>query len=169
MNSETRCSDGRPAISVIVPIFDEEAVIPELHRRMAAVLDGTGEPWELVCVNDGSRDASLAMLLELRERDARVKVIDFSRNFGQQLAITAGMDFAQGDAVVVIDADLQDPPELIDEMLAKWREGYQVVYAMRASRQRRVPLQTVDGQRLLPAPASHHRRGDSRSIRANSA
>ena len=134
MNSETRCADRRPVISVIVPIFNEEAVIPELQRRMAAVLDGAGEPWELVCVNDGSRDASLSMLLELRERDARVKVIDFSRNFGQQLAITAGMDFAQGDAVVVIDADLQDPPELIEEMLAKWREGYQVVYAVRAGR-----------------------------------
>ena len=117
-----------------MPIFNEEAVIPELQRRMAAVLDGVGEPWELVCVNDGSRDTSLSMLLELRARDARVKVIDFSRNFGQQLAITAGMDFAQGDAVVVIDADLQDPPELIEEMLAKWREGYQVVYAVRAGR-----------------------------------
>ena len=134
MTSETRGADRRPVISVIVPIFNEEAVIPELQRRMAAVLDGAGEPWELVCVNDGSRDASLSMLLELRERDARVKVIDFSRNFGQQLAITAGMDFAQGDAVVVIDADLQDPPELIEEMLAKWREGYQVVYAVRAGR-----------------------------------
>ena len=134
MNSETRSADRRPVISVIVPIFNEEAVIPELQRRMAAVLDGIGEPWELVCVNDGSRDTSLSMLLELRERDARVKVIDFSRNFGQQLAITAGMDFAQGDAVVVIDADLQDPPELIEEMLAKWREGYQVVYAVRAGR-----------------------------------
>ncbi len=134
MNSETCQADQRPVISVIVPIFNEEAVIPELQRRMAAVLDGVGEPWELVCVNDGSRDASLSMLLELRERDARVKVIDFSRNFGQQLAITAGMDFAQGDAVVVIDADLQDPPELIEEMLAKWREGYQVVYAVRAGR-----------------------------------
>ncbi|MCY3902371.1 MAG: glycosyltransferase family 2 protein [Caldilineaceae bacterium] len=134
MNSETSCADRRPVISVIVPIFDEEAVIPELHRRMAAVLDGIGEPWELVCVNDGSRDTSLSMLLALREQDARLKVIDFSRNFGQQLAITAGMDFAQGDAVVVIDADLQDPPELIEEMLAKWREGYQVVYAVRADR-----------------------------------
>ena len=134
MNSETRGADRRPVLSVIVPIFNEEAVIPELQRRMAAVLDGAGEPWELVCVNDGSRDASLSMLLELRERDARVKVIDFSRNFGQQLAITAGIDFAQGDAVVVIDADLQDPPELIEEMLAKWREGYQVVYAVRAGR-----------------------------------
>lgn len=135
MNSETRCADRRPVISVIVPIFNEEAVIPELQRRMTAVLDGFGEPWELVCVNDGSRDASLSMLLALRDQDARLKVIDFSRNFGQQLAITAGMDFAQGDAVVVIDADLQDPPELIEEMLAKWREGYQVVYAVRAGRQ----------------------------------
>ena len=138
MNPETeaatRTPDQRPVISVIVPIFNEEEVIPELYRRMAAVLGSIGEPWELICVNDGSRDASLSMLLALREQDVRVKVIDFSRNFGQQLAITAGMDYVQGDAVVIIDADLQDPPELIGEMLGKWREGYEVVYAVRAER-----------------------------------
>ena len=80
-----------PVISVIVPIFNEEEVIPELYRRMVAVLDGIGQPWELVCVNDGSRDQSLSMLLSLREQDARVKIINFSRNFGHQIAITAGM------------------------------------------------------------------------------
>ena len=130
----TRGPDQRPVISVIVPIFNEEEVIPELYRRMAAVLGSIGEPWELICVNDGSRDASLSMLLALRAQDARIKVIDFSRNFGQQLAITAGMDYVQGDAVVIIDADLQDPPELIGEMIGKWREGYEVIYAVRADR-----------------------------------
>ena len=134
MNSETRGPAPRPAFSVIVPIFNEEAVISEFYRRMTAVFESIAEQWEMVCVNDGSRDASLSMLLALREQDARIKIVDFSRNFGQQLAITAGMDYAQGDAVVIIDADLQDPPELIEDMIAKWREGYEVVYAVRADR-----------------------------------
>ena len=133
--AESLDPDQRPVISVIVPIFNEEEVIPELHRRMAAVLANIGQPWELVCVNDGSRDASLSMLLSLREQDARVKIINFSRNFGHQIAITAGMDYALGDAIAIIDADLQDPPELIGEMFDKWREGYEVVYAVRAHRQ----------------------------------
>ena len=123
-----------PVISVIVPIFNEEEVIPELYRRMVAVLDVIGQPWELICVNDGSRDESLSLLLSLREQDPRVKVINFSRNFGHQIAITAGMDYALGDAIAIIDADLQDPPELIEEMFDKWREGYEVVYAVRAQR-----------------------------------
>ena len=132
--AETRAAGGRPVLSVIVPIFNEEEVIPELYRRMVDVLGSIGEPWELVCVNDGSRDSSLALLTALRARDGRVRIIDFSRNFGHQIAITAGMDYAEGDAVVIIDADLQDPPELIGEMFAKWREGYEVVYAVRADR-----------------------------------
>ena len=134
MNSETRGPDPRPAISVIVPVFNEEAVISEFYRRMTAVFESIAEQWEMVCVNDGSSDASLSMLLAMREQDARIKIVDFSRNFGQQLALTAGMDYAQGDAVVIIDADLQDPPELIEDMIAKWREGYEVVYAVRADR-----------------------------------
>ncbi len=134
MNSETRGPDPRPAISVIVPVFNEEAVISEFYRRMTAVFESIAEQWEMVFVNDGSSDASLSMMLALREQDARIKIVDFSRNFGQQLAITAGMDYAQGDAVVIIDADLQDPPELIEDMIAKWREGYEVVYAVRADR-----------------------------------
>ena len=124
----------RPVISVIVPIFNEEKVIPELYRRMVAVLGDIGQPWELVCVNDGSRDESLSMLLSLREQDPRVKIINFSRNFGHQIAITAGMDYAQGEAIAIIDADLQDPPELIGAMFEKWREGFEVVYAVRAHR-----------------------------------
>ena len=132
--AESPDTDQRPVISVIVPIFNEEEVIPELYRRMAAVLGSIGQTWELVCVNDGSRDASLSLLLSLREQDARVKIINFSRNFGHQIAITAGMDYALGDAIAIIDADLQDPPELIGDMFEKWREGYEVVYAVRAHR-----------------------------------
>ena len=124
----------RPTLSVIVPIFNEEAVIPELYRRMTEVLDKIGESWEMVCINDGSRDRSVEMLRELHDKDPRIKLVSFSRNFGHQIAITAGMDYAQGDAVVIIDADLQDPPELIETMIAKWREGYEVVYAVRADR-----------------------------------
>ncbi|MBX3002170.1 MAG: glycosyltransferase family 2 protein [Caldilineaceae bacterium] len=124
----------RPTLSVIVPIFNEEAVIPELYRRMTAVLEDIGESWEMICVNDGSRDRSLEMLRDLHDRDPRIKLVNFSRNFGHQIAITAGMDYAQGDAVVIIDADLQDPPELIGAMMEKWREGYEVVYAVRSER-----------------------------------
>jgi glycosyltransferase involved in cell wall biosynthesis len=110
-------------------------VIPEMHRRMTAVLEGIGEPYELILVNDGSSDRSPEMLRELHQRDPRVRVINFAKNFGHQVAITAGMDYAQGDAVAVIDADLQDPPEVIAEMVQKWREGYQVVYGVRSGRE----------------------------------
>ena len=125
---------ARPVFSVIVPIYFEEDVLPETYRRVAAVMDGLGQPWELICINDGSQDRSLPMLLEMRAQDPRVKILDFSRNFGHQVAITAGADFAEGDAVINIDADLQDPPEVIPDLVAKWREGYEVVYARRAER-----------------------------------
>ena len=123
-----------PILSVVAPCFNEEGVLHELYRRISQVLDGAGESWELVLVNDGSRDRTPAIMRELHAADPRVKVVDFARNFGHQVAVTAGMDYAQGDAVVFIDADLQDPPELILEMLAKWREGFEVVYAIRAER-----------------------------------
>jgi len=123
-----------PTLSVVAPCFNEEGVLYELYRRISQVLDGSGESWELVLVNDGSRDRTPEIMRELHAQDERVKVVDFARNFGHQIAVTAGMDYAQGDAVVLIDADLQDPPELILEMLAKWREGYEVVYAIRAER-----------------------------------
>jgi glycosyltransferase involved in cell wall biosynthesis len=126
---------GRPTFSIVVPIWNEEAVIPELYRRVSAIMDSTGEPWEMICVNDGSTDNSLEMLLSLSARDGRVRILDFSRNFGHQLAITAGSDFAEGDAVVIMDADLQDPPETILSMIEKWREGYEVVYAVRTERE----------------------------------
>jgi dolichol-phosphate mannosyltransferase len=124
----------RPTVSVVAPCFNEEGVLHELYRRISAVMDGAGEVWELVLVNDGSRDRTPEIMRELHGRDPRVKVVDFARNFGHQIAVTAGMDYATGAVVALIDADLQDPPELILEMLAKWREGYEVVYAIRAER-----------------------------------
>ncbi|HXF62011.1 MAG TPA: glycosyltransferase family 2 protein [Caldilineaceae bacterium] len=125
----------RPTISLVIPIWNEEAVIPELYRRVVSIMETSGASWEMVCVNDGSTDRSLALLLELHAKDPRVKVLEFSRNFGHQIAITAGADFAEGDAVIVMDADLQDPPEVILRMIEKWREGYEVVYAVRATRE----------------------------------
>jgi polyisoprenyl-phosphate glycosyltransferase len=123
-----------PTLSVVAPCFNEEGVLHELYRRISQVLNGSGESWELVLVNDGSRDRTPEIMRELHAQDERIKVVDFARNFGHQIAVTAGMDYARGDAVVLIDADLQDPPELILEMLAKWREGFEVVYAIRAER-----------------------------------
>lgn len=127
-------TNAHPTLSVVAPCFNEEGVLHELYRRISQVLDGSGETWELVLVNDGSRDRTSEIMRELHAQDGRVKVVDFARNFGHQIAVTAGMDYARGDAVVLIDADLQDPPELILQMLAKWREGYEVVYAIRAER-----------------------------------
>jgi len=126
---------NKPVFSLIVPIWNEEQVIPELYKRVVATMESTGQTWELVCVNDGSRDRSLALLLELNAKDPRVKVVDFSKNFGHQIAITAGADYAEGDAVIVMDADLQDPPDVVLRMIEKWREGYEVVYAVRAKRE----------------------------------
>ena len=125
----------RPCLSVIVPIFNEEEVLEALHQRLTAMAVGLEVSYELVFVNDGSRDRSLQWLKQFAATDPHVRVLDFSRNFGHQIAITAGMDYAQGEAVVVIDADLQDPPELIGLMLDKWREGYDVVYAVREKRE----------------------------------
>ncbi|GAB4423172.1 MAG: glycosyltransferase family 2 protein [Chloroflexi bacterium OHK40] len=126
---------GQPVISVVAPVFNEEALIEEFCHRTAAALESLGEPFEIVLVNDGSRDGSARLMRAIHERDPRVKVLSFSRNFGHQLAITAGTDYAQGRAVVVIDSDLQDPPEVIPDLVARWREGYEVVYAVRAERE----------------------------------
>jgi len=121
--------------SIVAPIYNEKENLPELHRRVSEVMNQTREPWELVLVDDGSTDGSTDMILELAKRDKRVRPVIFARNFGHQIAITAGWDYARGDAVVIIDADLQDPPELILEMAEKWKEGYEVVYAVRAERE----------------------------------
>jgi len=125
-----------PRFSVVAPVFNEEALIEEFYQRVRNVMEGIGEPWELVLVNDGSRDRSPQLLDQLYAQDPEhVVVLHFSRNFGHQLAITAGSDYARGDAVTVIDSDLQDPPEVIPEFIAKWREGYEVVYGVRAERE----------------------------------
>ncbi|WJH35591.1 glycosyltransferase family 2 protein [Paenibacillus sp. CC-CFT747] len=125
---------NRVTYSVIVPMYNEEAVIEETYRRLKKVMSGTGASYELLFVNDGSRDRCPAIIRDYAYWDDTVKLIDFSRNFGHQIAITAGMDYAEGEAVIIIDADLQDPPELIYDMIAKWREGYEVVYAQRMKR-----------------------------------
>ncbi len=126
---------ARPRFSIVVPIWNEEQVIPVLYARVRDTMESTGESWELICVNDGSKDRSLELLIETRASDPRVKILNFSRNFGHQIAITAGADFAEGDAVVVMDADLQDPPDVVLRMIDKWREGYEVVYAVRTKRE----------------------------------
>lgn len=125
----------RPVLSVVVPMFNEAENIGAFYAEVSRVLDGMGEAWEIVCVNDGSRDCTLHQLIALHQRDARVKVINFSRNFGKEVALTAGLDYATGDAVIPIDADLQDPPALIPELVAQWRAGFDVVNATRRTRQ----------------------------------
>ena len=120
--------------SIIVPMYNEEAVIHETYRRLKTVMNKTGEVYELLFINDGSKDRSAEIIRECSYWDPTVKLIDFSRNFGHQIAITAGMDYAAGDAVIIIDADLQDPPELILDMISKWEDGFEVVYAKRTKR-----------------------------------
>lgn len=126
---------AKPLISLLVPMHNEEMMVSTFYQRIRTVLDETGCPYELVCINDGSRDDTLMQLIELHRKDSRIKVLDLSRNFGKESAMTAGMDYCTGDVVIPIDADLQDPPELIHDMLAKWREGYDVVYATRIKRE----------------------------------
>lgn len=125
----------QPTFSIVSPVYNEESVLPELYRRVRAVMDDLGQPWELILVNDGSRDESAAVIADLHEQDERVRGVSFSRNFGFQIAVTAGLDHAAGDAVILTDADLQDPPEVFPRMIEKWRQGYDVVYGVRASRE----------------------------------
>jgi glycosyltransferase involved in cell wall biosynthesis len=122
-------------ISVVIPIYNEEENIINLFQRLEEVLESLLISYELVCVNDGSQDNSLSVLIDNHYRNHRIKVINLSRNFGKEIALSAGIDYAMGNAVIPIDADLQDPPELIALLIAKWREGYDVVYATRRSRQ----------------------------------
>lgn len=121
-------------ISVIIPIYNEQDIIQELYNRLQKTVSQISENYELIFVNDGSKDNSLLELLKLAEQDSRVFYINFSRNFGHQIAVTAGLDASQGKAVVIIDGDLQDPPELITDMFEKYKEGYDVVYAKRKDR-----------------------------------
>jgi len=126
--------ERRPFLSVVTPVRNEEAVLPEFHERVGKVLDQLGASAEVVYVNDGSKDGTLGLLQQLYEDDPRVGVVSLSRNFGKEIALTAGLDYARGEAVVVIDADLQDPPELIPKLIERWRQGYDVVYATRMVR-----------------------------------
>ena len=122
--------------SIIVPIYNEEANIAALYSRLCQVMQELDGATELVLIDDGSRDRSLEMIRQLHAQDARVSYLSFARNFGHQIAVTAGLNFARGQAVIVMDADLQDPPELLPELIERWQAGYQVVYAQRSQRQR---------------------------------
>ena len=121
--------------SIVAPIYNEIDNLPELHRRVSEVMNSSREPWELILVDDGSTDGSTETIRELAKKDKHIRPVIFARNFGHQVAITAGWDFARGDAIIIIDADLQDPPEVVLELAKKWKEGYEVVYAVRSERE----------------------------------
>lgn len=125
----------KPTFSIIAPVYNEAESLPELFRRVGEVMDQTGEPWELVLIDDGSTDGSTEVIRQRAEQDEHIRPVIFARNFGHQIAVTAGLDYARGDAIIIIDADLQDPPEVMLELIEKWREGYEVVYAVRAERE----------------------------------
>src|SRR5262245_8418753 len=120
--------------SIVIPVYNEVEVLPSLYTRLTRVMEGLGESYEIIFVNDGSEDGSLQLLRDLRAGDERVKILGLSRNFGHQLAITAGLDHSAGQAVVVLDADLQDPPEVIPQLVDQWRKGYDIVFAVREKR-----------------------------------
>lgn len=123
-----------PTLSVIIPVYNEEEVLPVTLERLKTVMQGIGEPYELLFVNDGSRDASGQILRDMAASHPEVRALHFARNFGHQIAVTAGLDAAQGEAIIIIDADLQDPPEVIPQMVDRWREGFDVVYGKREKR-----------------------------------
>ena len=138
MNAATDTSMQSSAdqlLTVVVPAYNEQEVLPEFHRRTTAILSTLGMRTEIVYVNDGSTDGTLRVLMDLRKQFPGTAVVDLSRNFGKEIALTAGLDYARGDAVVVIDADLQDPPEVIPQLVTQWRAGYDVVYAKRSARE----------------------------------
>lgn len=130
-------------ISIVVPVFNEQEALPQLYRRVSDVMGSVDMPFELVLVDDGSTDKSLEIMLELCQKDRNVKVLEFSRNFGHQMAIAAGLDYARGEAVITMDGDLQHPPEVIPELIKKWREGYDVVYTCRQRTPDTGPLKNI--------------------------
>ncbi|BCF95374.1 glycosyltransferase family 2 protein [Paraburkholderia largidicola] len=146
MSQSNGVAEYRPLLTIVAPAYNEQEVLPEFHRRVSATLDQLGMPAEILYVNDGSTDATLSVMRQLQADDRRVSLIDLSRNFGKEIAMTAGLDYARGEAVIVIDTDLQDPPELIPEMVRLWRAGHDVVYAQRQSR---------DGETWLKKATAH--------------
>lgn len=128
------CSYPAPDLSVVIPVFNETENLPILHQRLSGILQATGFSYEIVFVDDGSRDHSVPLLHELAAADAQIVVVELARNFGHQVAISAGLDHARGQGVIIMDADLQDPPEVLPQFIAKWKEGHDVVYAIREQR-----------------------------------
>lgn len=126
---------SKPTISIVAPNYNESGSIAEFYHRICQVMEAQGEPWELVYVDDGSTDGSTDMICELARQDPRVRPVIFARNFGHQIAVSAGLDYSRGQVVVIMDLDLQDPPEVVPDLIAKWREGYEVVYAQRTERE----------------------------------
>ncbi len=124
-----------PTYSIVAPVFNEEETLPHFYEEVVTVMEGMAEPFELILINDGSIDESYKIMQALHARDSRVRILDFSRNFGHQIAISAGIDYARGEAVIILDADLQDPPQVIPSMIARWKVGAEVVYAQRTSRE----------------------------------
>jgi glycosyltransferase involved in cell wall biosynthesis len=124
-----------PTYSIIAPVYNEAENLPVLYKRVKEVMDTTGETWELLLIDDGSKDGSTDIIRDMAKKDPCIRPVIFARNFGHQIAVTAGLDFSRGQAVVIIDADLQDPPEVILDLIKKWKEGYEVVYAVRAERE----------------------------------
>jgi dolichol-phosphate mannosyltransferase len=127
--------DQNPVLSVVAPVFNEVESLDEFAKQISLVMHDLKEDWELILVDDGSTDGSSDLIRSLAKTDARIRPVIFARNFGHQIAVTAGLDYARGDAIVIIDADLQDPPEVIKDLVAKWREGFEVVYAVRRKRE----------------------------------
>jgi dolichol-phosphate mannosyltransferase len=125
----------QPTYSIIAPIYNESENILELYSRISNTLEKTEEPWEILLVDDGSTDGSTSIIKRLADEDSRVRKIIFARNFGHQIAVTAGLDYSLGKAVIIIDSDLQDPPEVILDLISKWKEGYEVIYAIRSERE----------------------------------
>jgi len=130
-----KTSSRSPRYSIVAPVYNELGCVNEFYQRVSSVMKTLHEPWELVLVDDGSTDGSTDAIHEMAKKDAHVRKVIFARNFGHQIAVTAGLDFARGDAVIIIDADLQDPPEVILDLIKKWKEGFEVVYAVRRKRE----------------------------------
>jgi dolichol-phosphate mannosyltransferase len=127
--------DNSPIFTIIAPIYNELENLPILYDRIKEVMDKSGQSWELILVDDGSTDGSTNLIREIAKNDGRIRPVIFARNFGHQIAVTAGLDYSRGQAVVIIDSDLQDPPEVILQLIEKWQEGYEVVYAVRSDRE----------------------------------